>query len=202
MTFSPTRPKYASVGKEKARPRSSAAGCRDVRDAAALRQLGATVPPRVSTDVCDAASEPLEPDADAASADAAEGAPPLSLAELRPARRPARGRHGDQPLRSGSGLMLGPSRVLKYAHALYRPSRPASSGPLIGVRPPEPSTYAETIRGEKPRLTTSMPLKLSAHEAAQLGRGRGEAERDFHVCRSPRSYWSTTPRSHGCGWSR
>ena len=32
------------------------------------------------------------------------------------------------------------TNALKYAHALYKPSRSASAGPEIDVRPPDPST--------------------------------------------------------------
>ena len=61
------------------------------------------------------------------------------------------------PLTSGSRVMVVPFLTLKYAHVLSRPSRASSSGPLTAVSPREPSTSAATIRGDTPRLSTSIP---------------------------------------------
>ena len=72
---------------------------------------------------------------------------------------PAVSLNGACPLRSGSRVTLVPLFTLKYAHVLVSPSRAASSGPLTGLLPREPSTSAATIRGEMPRLSTSMPRK-------------------------------------------
>jgi len=82
---------------------------------------------------------------------------------------------------------------------LYRPSRPASAGPLTGVRPLDPSTFAATIRGEAPRRRTSIPSKRPRTSPRSFAAALAKLSVSFHVWRGPRSYWSTTLRSHGCG---
>ena len=48
---------------------------------------------------------------------------------------------------------------VKYAHVSSSPRRARSVAPDTRVRPPVPTTSARTIRGERPRRTTLMPLK-------------------------------------------
>ena len=51
-----------------------------------------------------------------------------------------------------------PLIAVKYAHVSNSPSRARSVAPSTGVRPREPTTSADTIRGDTPRLVTLMPL--------------------------------------------
>src|ERR1700689_220649 len=110
----------------------------------------------------------------------------------------AGGENGVWPLRSGSRVTRVPLFTLKYPHALFSPGRAASSGPLTGLLPREPSTSAATIRGEAPRLSTSMPrnepLTRPRRRAAALAKLRLTFQLDALV-----SYASGTPRSHGSG---
>src|SRR5215207_3480291 len=50
--------------------------------------------------------------------------------------------------------------AVKYAHVSNRPKAARSCGPVTLVTPPVPTTCARTTRGETPRCSTLMRLKL------------------------------------------
>ena len=80
------------------------------------------------------------------------------------------------PLWSGSAFRPPGVRTLKYAHVLLSPRRPASSGPLTRSAALEPSTRAVRIRGETPRLSTSMPRKAPLKRPRRRRGGDDEAD--------------------------
>src|SRR5271166_6691442 len=88
---------------------------------------------------------------------------------------------GAWPLRSGSRLTLDPFFTLKYAHVEVRPRRAASSGPLAGPFPPEPSTSAETMRGDTPRASTSIPRKLPLNRPLRRAAAAAKLMLSFHA---------------------
>jgi hypothetical protein len=79
--------------------------------------------------------------------------------EAKAGRRAARAVGSVPPVRaSDSGAGAGRAAIaVKYAHVSYSPKRARSVPPLTDVRPREPTTSAATTRGDRPRVTTSMP---------------------------------------------
>ena len=163
--------------------RGSARGRRPGRDTACGVAPAAAQPGRADRQPAPAVA-PLQRHARAAQhrqhapGDGADGRAAEQRAPSRTARVPpvgAPGSSGGGPSGGGSSPVV---IEVKNAHESNSPKRARSCPPVTRVRPRVPMTSASTIRGERPRRTTSMPRKRPLTEEPSLRAGLLEAHPD------------------------